>query len=398
MKGPIQPVGMAAVLTPPGRGAVAVIAASGPAASDAVDRSFRAANGKLWPQQEVGRIVLGDWIDPLGFAEELIVVRCDADSLEVHCHGGVAATDRILATMRAGGCKVVDWRAWSDSQRACPVQQEAAHALASASTLKAAAVLLDQLDGALRTAVERITAAVESERPEEARRGLQALLERASLGLHLTRRRRVAIAGLPNVGKSSLINALAGYERAIIFDLPGTTRDVLTVDTAIDGWPVRLIDAAGARATDDPLEAAGVQQAVEQMLTADLVIWVLDAAALSAPQRNAPQAVADGQMHDILGQSFPAQRRLLVLNKVDLLQLKPAAGAHEAALVSALKRRGIEQLLSGIAARLAPDPTMPGDAVPFTTRQLDLLQQAMTALQAMQSAAAIAALRRILAK
>src|SRR5690606_16577637 len=93
---------------------------------------------------------------------------------------------------------------------------------------------------------------------EEARRRLAALVDRAPLGLHLTRPWHVALAGAPNVGKSSLLNAVLGYGRAIVFDQPGTTRDVLDAVTAIDGWPVRLTDGAGLRESVDALEAAGV--------------------------------------------------------------------------------------------------------------------------------------------
>ena len=88
---------------------------------------------------------------------------------------------------------------------------------------------------------------------------------------------RVVIAGPPNVGKSSLINAMAGYERAIVSPLPGTTRDVVTLTTAIDGWPVQLADTAGLRASDDELESAGVKLAGAALAAADLVILVCDA-------------------------------------------------------------------------------------------------------------------------
>jgi tRNA modification GTPase len=87
----------------------------------------------------------------------------------------------------------------------------------------------------------------------------------------------VVIAGPPNVGKSSLINALLGYQRAIVFDQPGTTRDVLTATTAIDGWPVELADTAGIREGDDAIETEGVARALAEIRAADLVVEVWDA-------------------------------------------------------------------------------------------------------------------------
>ena len=87
----------------------------------------------------------------------------------------------------------------------------------------------------------------------------------------------MVIAGPPNVGKSSLINALLGFQRAIVFDLPGTTRDVVTAVTALDGWPVELSDTAGLRSSDDPLELAGIEQAHRQAAAADCLLLVFDA-------------------------------------------------------------------------------------------------------------------------
>ena len=114
--------------------------------------------------------------------------------------------------------------------------------------------LLDQYHGALESEIEAIRTLLRELQPniDAAASRLETLLGRASIGLHLVRPWRVTIAGPPNVGKSSLLNALAGFERAIVFDQPGTTRDVLTVLTAIDGWPIELADTAGWRDSERP--------------------------------------------------------------------------------------------------------------------------------------------------
>ena len=101
----------------------------------------------------------------------------------------------------------------------------------------------------------------------------------APLGRRLTAPWRVVVAGPPNVGKSSLVNALAGYQRSIVAPTPGTTRDVVTTRLAIDGWPVELADTAGVREATDALETQGVRLAREATAAADLCLWVLDASA-----------------------------------------------------------------------------------------------------------------------
>jgi tRNA modification GTPase len=202
------------------------------------------------------------------------------------------------------------------------------------------------------------------------------LLARAPLGLHLTAPWQVAIAGRPNVGKSSLINALVGYQRAIVFDQPGTTRDVLTAETAIDGWPVRLADAAGIRETDDALEAEGVVRARRQLAQADLALWVLDGSELS----DDPLQVAQREWFDAAGEASGLSRVLVVVNKADLLAADSRRTASDnVRFVSALTREGLPELIARVGQLLVPNlPT--DEAVPFTRRQIELLAAAAGSL------------------
>ena len=140
----------------------------------------------------------------------------------------------------------------------------------------------------------------------------------SDVGMHLTNPWRVAIGGPPNVGKSTLINALVGYQRAIAFDQPGTTRDVVTAMTAIDGWPVELSDTAGLRTSDEPLEQAGVQRRRAELRRADLTVLVFD---LIQPWTSEIQQLCEGQRPSIV-----------VHNKADLL---PAFGSELAACIGA---------------------------------------------------------------
>jgi tRNA modification GTPase len=276
--------------------------------------------------------------------------------------------------------------------------------------LRTAAILLDQYRGALRMELQGIIALVESpdardtkslseNRPGEGdrhillRTGLRKLLEveraaqnepvpdgfrisakseaiarlerlanRAALGTHLTNPWRVVIVGRPNVGKSSLINALLGYQRSIVYDHPGTTRDALSARTALDGWPVELVDTAGLGDSGDALEAAGVAMARKQIHSADLVVLVFDRSYLWSP---------DDQR---LVEEFPSALR--VHNKCDLPPAEPT-GRPEGIATSALRRKGIEVLASQISSALVPAAPSSGEAVPFTRGQIDAIHAAL---------------------
>jgi tRNA modification GTPase len=375
MSGP--PSGRTSVLTPAGRGAVAVVAAAGLAALKAVDASFTAANGRPLSQQPRDRIVFGHW-GAGDRREEVLLLRGEGDSLEIHCHGGAAASARVVAALVAAGCQLEPWQEWLGRAHDFPIAVEADHALTQATTRRTAALLLQQRQGALVHAIRSIQAALEVNDADAARSMLRTLTERSVLGLHLTQPWQVAIAGRPNVGKSSLINALVGFQRAIVFDQPGTTRDVLSADTAIDGWPVRVTDAAGIRATVDPLEAEGVSRAREQLARADLVLWVLDATAIG--HLSEPRTIAERELAEEAGGALGRIQPLIVLNKIDLLPSPPIAAHADVVPISALTRLGIGSLLSAIAHRLAPTPPEPGDAMPFTPRQVELLKRALAAV------------------
>ncbi|MBC8876190.1 MAG: 50S ribosome-binding GTPase [Planctomycetes bacterium] len=157
-----------------------------------------------------------------------------------------------------------------------PIAAEARIALAAARTERTAAILLAQYRGALEAELTAIVALLENEETDAAADRLRRLERYADFGKHLTTPWRVVLTGHANVGKSSLINAILGYERSIVFEQPGTTRDVVTATTAIDGWPVELADTAGLREGGDAVESAGVRLARERLAAADVVVAVFD--------------------------------------------------------------------------------------------------------------------------
>ena len=128
----------------------------------------------------------------------------------------------------------------------------------------------------MRRAIEQIESSLQAGAKDAARQQIEALLAHAATGLHLIRPWQVVVAGQPNVGKSSLINAIAGYQRAIVHSTPGTTRDIVSVQTAMDGWPVEISDTAGLRETGEKIEQAGIDLARQKILAADLIVLVFD--------------------------------------------------------------------------------------------------------------------------
>lgn len=384
--------GRASALTPAGRGAVAVVAAAGQGSVAAVDTSFHAANGRPFAQQERDRIVFGHWASG-EHREEVVLLRGEDESLEIHCHGGAAAVERIVAALAAAGCEIMPWQAWIEGKSSNEIAREASIALAAATTRRTAEILLGQLNGALEREIASAQQELRQGNLVAAQDQLAALLASSRLSTHLTHPWQVAIAGRPNVGKSSLINALVGYQRAIVFDQPGTTRDVLSADTAVDGWPVRLTDAAGIRATSDPLEAEGVSRARQQLSQADLVLWVLDATSIT--ENGNALAIAMQELTEEVGELASIARPLIVLNKIDLLEGDALACHPSVIAVSALVGLGIDALLAAIAQRLVPTPLQCGEGVPFTARQSSLLESALLAIKRLDVTAATNDLTRI---
>ncbi len=361
-------------LTPPGRGAVATLLVEGPGAIEAVDAEFHAASGKPLGQLASNRMVFGHFGAPPG--EEVVVHARSSNSVEVHCHGGHAAVEMVRSQLAARGCQVLSWTTWAHQHAEDPIQAAARVALAEARTERTAAILLDQYFGALRHAIEAGCAAVAKQDPQ-AQSQVGELLDRADLGRHLTSPWRVALAGPPNAGKSSLLNTLVGYRRAIVDPSPGTTRDVLSANTAVEGWPLEISDTAGLGKGQHAIEQAGIELAQAMLVQADLIVLVFD--------RSLPWSLH----HSALVESWP--RALIVHNKSDLAEsIDPVRPPGIA--TSAKTGAGIDHLLDAICSRLVPAPPPPGAAVPFADEHVERLDEARNALTRGDASEALAAL------
>jgi len=413
--------GVFSVLTPPGRGGIAVVRCLGPGAPEAIAAAFRAAGGErdrrltaaartarfssrdrkvagIIPGAPdlpaVGRLAYGHFSDAGGRPlDEIILYRAAETVFEVNCHGGPAAVEAVCRRLADFGMEQVDPDRLLALEGAGPIARDAERMLREARTPLAGHILLDQRNGALARAVEKILKDLAAGRPAEAGKKLDALLERwHSCGRLLASPPRVAVAGPPNVGKSTLVNRLVGAERVITSATPGTTRDYVEADAAIEGLPVVLVDTAGLRESGEPIEREGVARARRQVAGAAVVVYLLDVAEGVRPE--------DAAALEALG-----ARAVAAWNKADLLENGDGSRFHKnrifeaprpftgettpVPVFSALHGDGMDALGRAILARLGwRPPAASGEAVPFTPVQAAALQAARDALATGDSATA----------
>lgn len=354
------------VLTAPGPGAVAVIELNceRPGGAQFVLRRIVSATRHPFAMS-IGRICYGRWN-----AEDLIVVRVSETQWEIQCHGGAIALNRICddlvcdgvlkgdeldPTTLISGDSIGSDAAQFETLRLL-VRREIQNRLANARTRKMASFILAQATNSLHSDLKTLLDSEKAETPEAA-----AIRTRLSgwkdIADHLTKPWRVVLAGAPNVGKSSLMNAIAGMERSIVCNQPGTTRDVVEVDTVIDGWPFRIVDTAGLRAdTKDEIEGQGIQLSHQAASQCDVLCLIVDG----------NSGIADWSEQMPLA-TLP-KNTVIVQNKSDLLAEAESIQASFrdldgwAALpvisVSALTGEGLSTLLQRIRQSVVPlEPT-----------------------------------------
>ncbi len=270
-------------LTPAMPAAIATIAVWGPQSVDAVEKHLRSPRGDTVILKS-GAVRYGLWNPSTEMAaEQVVVCLTDVDCVEIHCHGGNAVCEMIFRDLIASGCVRTESQLLPTAEQS-EIEREAADDLILATTDRAAAILIDQLNGALEGAIAELSERKLREGRDSIKEHVRELLDWSELGLHLSKPWQVVLAGPPNTGKSSLMNAILGAQRSIVHHEPGTTRDWVEGLTAIDGWPVAISDTAGVRESRDQIESEGVRRSMRRVQEADLVVMVVDST-VGGPRR-----------------------------------------------------------------------------------------------------------------
>jgi len=401
--------------TPGGTGAVSIVRLSGPDAfpiagrltglspSDAPPRTLRRCSVRNARGEILDAALAVFFHEPNSFTGE--------DVVEIHLHGNPVVVETVVRAACAAGA--VPAEPGEFSRRAFHrgkidlTQAEGLCDLISARTEEAARSALRQMWGGIREEIvplrERllslltlqeatidfaeeddvpaITSRQLEERISEIMERLEGLLRSYEAGHRFRDGATVVIAGIANVGKSRLLNRLAGEERAIVTEIPGTTRDYLHADIPIGGVPVTLIDTAGLRETADPVEREGVRRSREIVATADLVLFVLDGSRMASE--------ADASAYEEIAE----RSHLVLLNKSDLAATEKGsgfagAGKRGALRLSAKTGEGIGDLVAEIAREVAPAEGAIRAQAPLTrARQRLAVERALTALSRAKAAA-----------
>jgi tRNA modification GTPase len=387
---------IAAISTPLGEGAIAIVRLSGEDAIAVADAIFRGSEKPSdFPphSQRLGEIVEGDRvIDQV----MLSVHRAPAsytgeDLVEISCHGGILVTAHILEACLRSGARAA--RPGEFTERAFLngkmdlTQAEAVIDLIRARTDLALRSAHEQLEGrlgekiaAIRSTVVELLAHLEAaidfpeegiapdqgarlrERLDSIREQIRALLATADQGRVLREGLRAVIYGPTNAGKSSLLNRLLGYERAIVSEKPGTTRDTIEEVISLRGIPIRLLDTAGLRDPGDDIEREGIARASKSLAGADLLLHVLD--------RSLP-------MPPGFTENSTEQERLVLLNKSDLPE-HPDWESLDALRICCLSDNGLRGLEDAIVAKISEKHLRPESGVAINARHRDCLRRALT--------------------
>ena len=406
---------IAAISTPMGEGAIAIVRLSGDEAITIADKIFKSPNGKRLTEVATHTIHYGHLIDPKTneIVEEVMLSLMRGpktftreDVVEINCHGGLVSVNRVLQLVLRSGARLAEpgeftKRAFLNG-RIDLSQAEAVMDLIRAKTDRAMNVALGQMDGklsrlinSLRQAlletlaqvevnidypeyddVEEMTVPILLEKCTWVRDEIIKLLQTSSQGKILREGLSTVILGRPNVGKSSLLNSLVHENKAIVTDIAGTTRDIIEEYVNVRGVPLRLVDTAGIRETEDIVERIGVERSREALKGADLILLVLNYGEELSPE------------DERLFETIQAMDFIVVVNKTDIPQkinldrVHELAGNRRVVTTSLLKEEGVIELEEAIAALFFEGQIESGDLTYVSNaRHIALLHQAQATIE-----------------
>lgn len=401
---------IAAISTPMGEGAIAIVRLSGDQAVEIADRVFKTPGGKSLTEQPSHTIHYGHLYEPKSgeVVEEVMLSLMKApktftreDVVEINCHGGIVSVNRVLQLVLVNGARLAEpgeftKRAFLNG-RIDLSQAEAVMDLIRAKTDRAMNVALGQMDGKLsrligdlRQAlietlaqvevnidypeyddVEEMTVPVLLQKCSWVRDEIDKLLQTSSQGKILREGLSTVILGRPNVGKSSLLNSLVQENKAIVTDIAGTTRDIIEEYVNVRGVPLRLVDTAGIRETEDIVERIGVERSRQVLKEADLILLMLNSAE--------ELSIEDERLFE----TIQHMDYIVVVNKtdlerkIDLNRVYDLAGKSRVVTTSLLKEEGVIELEEAIAALFFEGQVEQGDLTYVSNaRHIALLNQA----------------------
>ena len=407
-----------ALATPAGVGAIAVIRISGDDAINIVSKFFKSISGKKLNAQKTHTIHLGHIVtEDVVLDEVLVSVFKNPKSytgenvVEISCHGSTYIQQEIIQLFLANGCRMADngeftMRAFLNGKMDLSQAEAVADVIASNSSASHQMAIQQMRGGItnelkeLRTKLLDFAALIEleldfsGEDVEFADRTqfkdlvakistvLKRLIESFAFGNAMKNGIPVAIIGEPNVGKSTLLNALLNEEKAIVSDIAGTTRDAIEDEISIDGVLFRFIDTAGIRETQDIVESIGIKKAYEKAEKAQLIIFLIDA--------NKFIHSSDTFIEEIetIKKRFPNKRVLVIANKVDTLSCHDSSilqsEIDDLFLLSAKQNEGLEALKKELTSLVNIGALSNNETIVTNSRHFEALNNALAAINSVQ--------------
>lgn len=408
-----------ALATPSGVGAISVIRLSGDASIDIVSSFFQSVRNKDLKKQKSHTLHLGHIVDGNKVLDQVLVSifknphsYTGENVIEISCHGSSYIQQEIIQLFLKNGCRMADngeftMRAFLNGKMDLSQAEAVADVIASNSEASHQ-VAIQQMRGGITNELEELrgqlldfAALIEleldfsGEDVEFADRTkfqelvskissvLKRLIDSFAFGNAMKNGIPVAIIGEPNVGKSTLLNALLNEEKAIVSDIAGTTRDAIEDELIIDGVAFRFIDTAGIRETDDVVESIGIKKAYEKAENAQLVIFLIDSRKFANSKESFLQEI------ETIQERFPNKRLLVIANKIDSLDDNQkedlSSSIEDILLLSAKQKVGIDTLLNELTSLVNKGALSNNETIVTNSRHFEALNNALESILSVQN-------------